>query len=369
MPKSKLLWLIASGVLGGGAAPVVDPEITVTGNGVEIADGDNTPSALDHTNFGLTVSLTTVSRTFNIAVAAANLTGVSVALSGSGAAGFTITDQPDATINASANSDFTIRYDALTPIAYTATVTISSNELDDFTFDILGSSLYSARVLALSPFDYRTQREGSGPSLTDSSTNAHAPGTFTGITWDAAQSPPMLGTVPNYDGANDYGTATIPGINLDEFTVIIWFKMSGAGVWTDATIRYFFTLQRDANNLLRIWKDTTNNQIRWRRVGSSTTKSGVAGSQSDTGWVSYTFSCSIAGNALLGAGEAKLWKNGVTELGSTLTANVASAGSGDCTLTLGALNSTPTSVHSGPQADWVFFNTAATASLLDLGRV
>ena len=43
------------------------PEIAVTGNSVGIVDGDATPDAADHTNFGTAaVALGTVVRTFTI---------------------------------------------------------------------------------------------------------------------------------------------------------------------------------------------------------------------------------------------------------------------------------------------------------------
>ena len=46
--------------------PPVGPEVTVTGNGIEIDDGDSTPSVVDHTDFGASLVNSVVERTFTV---------------------------------------------------------------------------------------------------------------------------------------------------------------------------------------------------------------------------------------------------------------------------------------------------------------
>lgn len=374
MPSSTIKKLLLLGVLssGGGEAPAT-PVLTVTGNGQSIADGDVTPSAADNTDFGLSPSLTTVSKTFNLAVADANLTGVSVALSGAGAGGFTITDSPDATINAGANSDLSIRYDALSDIQYDATVTIASNEIDDITFAIRGSSLYSARVLATTPIAFWKLNDASGTTITDSSGNAYN-GTYSGVDLANTASPVTGANAPFWDGTNDYGSlysaSFASAFNMDEGTVMIWLKVQGAGVWTDATNRHILEIQRNSNNLVRIQKTTTNNSVLFRRAGNATAKSVTVGSQSSTGWICYAISWSIAGGGLLSAGDTRAYVNGA-QSGATQTGSAASAGSGlVSTVTVaGAATTTPTSVWNGYLSHVIVWNVPMTNAILALMTV
>ena len=117
-------------------APATAPEITVTGNGNAITDGDGTPSATDHTDFGTTPEGTTKSRTFTIANDGdADLTISSVALSGTDAAEFTITANPTDTITPGNSATLTVRADATTQGTFAATVTINSNDANEAAFD------------------------------------------------------------------------------------------------------------------------------------------------------------------------------------------------------------------------------------------
>jgi len=226
---------------------------------------------------------------------------------------------------------------------------------------------YAARVLATSPLRYNKLNEGSGSAIVDSSGNAYT-GTYTGVTWDGTLSP-FGEPVPFWDGANDYGNlhsaAFGTAFNLDEFTILWWFKMADVGAWTDATERYFFRVQRDSSNQLLIRKSNTNNTIALTRIGSGTSKAITVGSQSDVGDVCMALSCSIAGGGLLTAGDLRAYKNGV-QLGTTQTGNVASAGSGLGTVALGAASLTPTNVHRGYKNNLMFFNRPIDAGILAL---
>jgi hypothetical protein len=135
----------------GGAG--VRPEIGIVANGVEIANGDSTPAAADHTDFGGTGTGTGgATRTFTIA----NKGGEVLILTGaprislSGSAAFTVAQQPaSATVAANGGTQtFQITFvpDSLGPAL--ATVTIASNDPDHgtYTFAIGGTGLARGEV-------------------------------------------------------------------------------------------------------------------------------------------------------------------------------------------------------------------------------
>lgn len=130
-----------------GTFTTLTPEIEVSGNGVNISNGDSTPSADDHTDFGsVLVSGGTVTRTFTIRNTGSDyldLTGSGQDLvTISGSAAFSVTAQPDSNrIDFDGGSHtFTITFDPSTPGAHTAVVSIANDDPDKnpFTFSIAG---------------------------------------------------------------------------------------------------------------------------------------------------------------------------------------------------------------------------------------
>ncbi|WP_107851571.1 DUF4347 domain-containing protein [Oceanimonas marisflavi] len=119
------------------------PEITVTGNGTDIADGDTTPSNTDHTDFGSTeVSSGSVSRTFTINnTGTAELALGSVVISGANAADFSVTSQPTTSIAAGGSTTFTVSFDPAAAGIRTAALSVSTNDSDEnpFNFSISGT--------------------------------------------------------------------------------------------------------------------------------------------------------------------------------------------------------------------------------------
>lgn len=137
-PRSPVRPLVAS-------APATAPEIAVTGNATNIADGDGAASLTDHTDFGTTPQGTTKSRTFTITNSGdANLTISSVALSGANAAEFTITADPTGTIAPAGTGTLTIQADADNQGTFAATVTINSNDANEAAFDFAIAAVVSA---------------------------------------------------------------------------------------------------------------------------------------------------------------------------------------------------------------------------------
>lgn len=115
----------------------------VYGNSVLIANGDASPSAGDHTDFGSTPVATTVTRTFTIEnVGDADLESIAVAVP----SGYTLTVAPDATLAPAASTTFSVRFDASTGATFAGNITISSN-VDDYTFAITALAEYVPIIL------------------------------------------------------------------------------------------------------------------------------------------------------------------------------------------------------------------------------
>lgn len=120
--------------------PVPMPEIAVSGNSISITDGDNSPSTTDHTDFGgIGASVGSVQRTFtvqNTGPANLNLSGSPrVVITGPNAADFTVTTQPSSPVAAAGSTTFTITFDPSASGLRTATVSVSSNDVDENPFD------------------------------------------------------------------------------------------------------------------------------------------------------------------------------------------------------------------------------------------
>ena len=123
-------------------APPPDPEIEVSGNGIEIVDGDTTPSSADGTDFGSAdFDGETVQRNFVIAnTNTGDLEITTVSISGPNQADFAIISGPASTIPGGEQSTLTIEFDPDNIDARTATVSIGNNDDDEdpYTFAITG---------------------------------------------------------------------------------------------------------------------------------------------------------------------------------------------------------------------------------------
>ncbi|MCP4712668.1 MAG: tandem-95 repeat protein, partial [Planctomycetes bacterium] len=124
----------------------VTPEIDITGNGVSIIDGDNTPDIADDTDFGI-INLTgvIVDHIFTIINSGTDdliLTGVPyVEISGSGAAHFSVQAQPASPVPfGGGTTTFTIRFDPGALGTHVATVFIANDDTGEnpYNFDIQG---------------------------------------------------------------------------------------------------------------------------------------------------------------------------------------------------------------------------------------
>ena len=116
---------------------ITGPEINVKGNAVSIADGDVTPSTTDSTDFGSAVTCNgTIVRRFtieNTGAATLNISGA--ALSGTNMGDFTITASPSGTVSAAGSTTVEVTFDPSANGTRSATLTISSDDADEGTYD------------------------------------------------------------------------------------------------------------------------------------------------------------------------------------------------------------------------------------------
>ena len=145
-------------------------EIDVQGNGLGIADGDRTPRAEDHTDFGeVAVDGGTQSRTFTIrnrGFAALTMTGSApVTVGGSGAANFRVTAQPAASVAGGGSTTFTVAYEPVLTGPVQAVVNIASNDSNENPYDFLvrGGATVSGALVS------NHGRQGSGNVIVNSS--------------------------------------------------------------------------------------------------------------------------------------------------------------------------------------------------------
>ncbi len=140
-------WIQPGGVASGTiCGAVTAPEINLKGNNVSIVDGDSTPSAADHTDFGsINVTSGTVTHTFTIQnTGTAALTVSGITKSGANTADFTIgTLTPASPIAAGGSATFIVTFDPTGTSLRTATVNISNSDCDEglYDFAIQGTGL------------------------------------------------------------------------------------------------------------------------------------------------------------------------------------------------------------------------------------
>lgn len=124
-------------------APPPGPEMDVEGNGVSIADGDDSPNPADHTDFGDVNTGSALDRAFaiqNSGGGALTLTGFPAAVTLSGSGDFSIQTQPGAASIPAGGADltFVVRCAPTSAGARAATVSIANNDSDEnpYNFDL-----------------------------------------------------------------------------------------------------------------------------------------------------------------------------------------------------------------------------------------
>jgi hypothetical protein len=118
---------------------VLSPDIAVLGNGLVINDGNNIPSAADHTDFGSVALGQAFTRTFTIynsGAADLNLTGSpAVSITGAAASDFTVVSQPTTPVISNTTTTFQVRFDPTVAGTRAATITIANDDGDENPYD------------------------------------------------------------------------------------------------------------------------------------------------------------------------------------------------------------------------------------------
>jgi hypothetical protein len=158
-----------------------------------------------------------------------------------------------------------------------------------------------------------------------------------------------LTTGYTFDGTNDnvniYSSDLNSVFSPDEGSAVVWAKVSGAGVWTDATSRRILRIgvaSGSSNNDIRITKTTTTNQLQFNyaanSVASQVNDTSLGGS---TGWFQAVITWSKSKD------QVKAYINGV-QVGSTQTGLGTWSGNlASTAVAIGASDSSGTSGWSG----------------------
>jgi hypothetical protein len=186
------------------------PEIDVRGNGVSIADGDTTPSATDHTDFGsVHVATGTADRTFTIrneGNGSLNLTDTPiVSISGAQSGDFSVSVVPTTPVAASGQTTFTARFDPSATGLRQATVSIANDDSDE------------------NPYDFAIQGTGTAPeiNLKQSTTDIADGGSHDFGSKSLNSNTDIVFTIENTGAADLTLTTplTITGTNADQFSL------------------------------------------------------------------------------------------------------------------------------------------------------
>ena len=200
-------YLIVDDITITGYASISGREIQVEGNGIEIVDGDTTPSTADHTDFGnFEVGAGSLTRTFNIRnlvnTASESLTLNSPYVSLSGSGDFSISSFPaNNTIASGGNETFDITFNPSSTGIKNATVTVHSNDSDEavYTFDITGNGINEEFTFFYENFD---ENNGGWSSSGSGTTWAWGTGPF------SSSSEEIEGSVWYTNSYNDYSSSS-----------------------------------------------------------------------------------------------------------------------------------------------------------------
>jgi hypothetical protein len=189
------------------------PEINIQGNGTTIVDGDVTPDAADHTNFGnVNVSGGTVVRTFtieNTGTATLTLTGSSpyVSISGTNSGDFSVTAIPSSSIAASGSTTFQITFDPSGTGTRSAALSIANDDADEnpYNFSIQGTGISAPSLTTAAASSVATTSATLGGNVTS---DGGVTVTDRGIVYSTTDATPTIGEGGVTQDANGSGTGT-----------------------------------------------------------------------------------------------------------------------------------------------------------------
>lgn len=203
----------------------ITTEINVQGNGVNITDGDATPSLTDCTNFGSVLISGTIDCTYTIQNQGPNALYVgTVTLGGANAADFSVITQPVSPIANGGSTTFTVRFTPSAAGARNATVSFINNDTNE------------------SPYNWSIQ--GTGAANTPPTITSNGGGTTANI--NVAENTTAVTTVTASDPDVPPQTLTysISGTDAGDFSIV-----PSTGVLTFSTAPNFESpADADANN-------------------------------------------------------------------------------------------------------------------------
>ncbi len=194
-----------------------EPEINVTGNNIDIADGDTTPTTTDHTDFGTTfIGGGTVIRTFTIQNNGnASLSVTTPTITGTNAADFTVTANPAPSVATAGSTTFQVTFDPSDLGARTATVNIVNDDSSENPYNFAVSGTGTADPLPEIAVTGNSNNIADG-SITASTTDHTDFGSVAVLNGTLVRTY----TIANSgDAALTVSTPTIAGPNAGDFTV------------------------------------------------------------------------------------------------------------------------------------------------------
>lgn len=163
-----------------------------------------------------------------------------------------------------------------------------------------------------------------------------------------------------FDGSTDYVNVYSAGLagafSGTEGTILVWFKVANAGVWTDSADRALVNIQVDANNYWRIRKGAANVLRYSASVGGTLFSKDASPTPSSTDWLSCAWRWSKSANA------ATPYLNGVQVNTPNVISGTWAGTPAATTTTLGAISTVPQQVWSGWLQHCVLWSTALSPS-------
>lgn len=172
---------------------------------------------------------------------------------------------------------------------------------------------------------------------------------------------PRIGKCLSHDGVNDlvnpYSGDLNSVFNPELGTLLVFAKVSAAGVWTDGTLRRVVMFQADASNFVLIGRPITNNtlQIRYTAGGVDSV---INATLSATGFFMAALTWDKPGNAM------KAYVNGVKSGATQAISGVWAGNFGTTTMGIGASNTSGNQPWSGFLSHPYLVNRAMTAAEL-----
>ena len=227
---------------------------------------------------------------------------------------------------------------------------------------------YADRVLATGPIAYWPLRETSG-TVAQCLTNAAMNGTYARNVTDMGTGAGIGdgNTAPVFNGANDfvniYSAALAAAFSGASGMLMVWSRVSGAGIWTDGLQHNSAALAADAVDNVYAAKVVANNTLWMRYRANNVSKSVTFLSGGNLAWFQWAITWSAA------ADQVMIFYNGVQQ-GATQNALGAWAGALAANQTIiGAANSVPATPWSGTLAHVAVWDAVDTGAIVDLAAV